>query len=94
MRTYELTIIVGTEEDETNLGKQQVDEQLKKTEAKVKKEEDKGVRDLAYMIKKREKGHYYYYEFEADPEKVLSLEEELRLLNPLLKHLLIKQDEN
>ncbi len=93
MRQYELTIIVGTEEDEATLGKQQVNEQLKKASAKVKKEEDKGVRDLAYTVKKRDKGHYYYYELEIEPENVITLEEELRLLNPLLKHLLVKKEQ-
>jgi small subunit ribosomal protein S6 len=93
MRTYELTIIVGTEEDEATLGKQQVDEQLKKAQVKVKKEEDKGIRNFAYTVKKRDKGHYYYYELEAEPENILALEEELRLLNPLLKHLLVKQED-
>ncbi|MFP4179280.1 MAG: 30S ribosomal protein S6 [Spirochaetaceae bacterium] len=93
MRQYELTIIVGTEEDEATLGKQKVDEQLQKAQVNVKKDEDKGVRDLAYPIKKRQKGHYYYYEFEADPEKTPALEQELRLLNPLLKHLLVKKEQ-
>mgnify|MGYP006439650467 CR=1 FL=1 len=93
MRQYELTIIVGTEEDESTEGKQSVDEQLKKAQAKVKKEEDKGIRDLSYPVQKREKGHYYYYEIEMEPENVKSLEEEIRILNPLLKHLLVKKED-
>lgn len=93
MREYELTIIVGTEEDEATVGKQSVDEQIKKADAKVKKEEDKGARDLAYTVNKRDKGHYYYYELELEPENANILEQELRLLNPLLKHLLIKKEQ-
>ncbi|MFO7849158.1 MAG: 30S ribosomal protein S6 [Spirochaetia bacterium] len=92
MRQYELTIIVGTEEDEATLGKQKVEEQLKKAQVNVKKEDDKGVRDLAYPIKKRQKGHYYYYEFDAEPENAPVLEQELRLLNPFIKYLLVKKE--
>jgi len=92
MRKYELTIILGTEEDETTAGKEQVEALLKKSEAAITKSDDLGIRDLAYMIKKRPKGHYYYYELEMDPENAFKLEEELRLTNQLMKHLLIKAE--
>jgi small subunit ribosomal protein S6 len=93
MRQYELTAIVGTENDETELGKQGIGEKIKKVQAQVVKEEDQGVRDLAYEVKKRDKGHYFYWELEMEPQQVQSLDEELRLLNPVLKHLLIKKEE-
>ena len=93
MRTYELTIILGTEEDETSAGKELVEALLKKSETTIKKNDDLGVRDLAYPIKKRGKGHYYYYEFEADSQNILKLEDELRLTSQLLKHLLIRKDD-
>jgi small subunit ribosomal protein S6 len=90
MRTYELTIILGTEEDEASTGKEQVEALLKKAEALITKTDDLGVRELAYLIKKRSKGHYYYYELEMNPENAFKLEEELRLTNQLMKHLMIK----
>jgi len=93
MRKYELTIILGTEEDETSTGKRQVEALLQKTEAKVKKNDDLSVRELAYPIKKRYKGHYYYYELEMDPAKALELEEQLRLSDSPLKHLLINAED-
>jgi len=93
MRTYELTIILGTEEDETSAGKEQVEALLQKSEAAITKKDDLGTRDLAYDIRKRSKGHYYYYEFQADAQNVFKLEEELRLTNQLLKHLLIRKEE-
>jgi len=92
MRQYELTAILGTEEDETSAGKEQIEELLKKGEAKIGKKEDFGIRDLAYKVKKRPKGHYVYYEFEMDPQSAYKMEEELRLANPLLKYLLIKKE--
>jgi small subunit ribosomal protein S6 len=93
MRQYELTAIVGTENDETEMGKQGIDEKIKKVQAKVLTEEDLKIRDLAYTVKKRNKGHYYYWELELEPQQVQDLDEELRLLNPVLKHLLIKKDD-
>jgi len=93
MRTYELTIILGTEENETSTGKEKVEDLLKKSKASITKTDDLGVRDLAYLINKRSKGHYYYYEFEADPQDVFKLEDELRLTNQLLKHLLIRKEQ-
>jgi small subunit ribosomal protein S6 len=93
MRQYELTAIVGTENDETELGKKGIDDTIKKVQAQVIREEDSGIRDLAYEVKKRDKGHYYYWELELEPQQVQLLDEELRLLNPVLKHLLIKKEE-
>jgi len=92
MRKYELTIILGTEEDETSTGKELVEGLLKKGEANILKTDDLGVRDLAYPIKKRPKGHYFYYELDMDPEKAFQIEEELRLTNQLMKHLMIKAE--
>jgi small subunit ribosomal protein S6 len=93
MRKYELTIILGTEENETSTGKEQVEALLLKSEAATTKNDDLGIRDLAYAIRKRRKGHYYYYEFDAEPQNVFKLEEELKLTNPLLKHLLIRKEQ-
>ena len=92
MRKYELTIILGTEEEETSAGKEQVEALLNKAEAKITKQDDLNIRELAYEIKKRTKGHYFYYEMDMDPSHAFKLEEELRLTDPLLKYLLIKNE--
>ena len=51
-----------------------------------------GVKDLAYEIKKEAKGHYNYFEIEADPDSVAAMEKEFRLSAHFLKYLFVKKE--
>ena len=93
MKTYELTVIFRPSEDEFTKGKQLVDELLTKQQVSVDASQDLSVRMLAYPIDREEKGHYLYYEFTSPPETVSSLERALKLMNPVLKHLIVKKEE-
>ncbi len=92
MRTYELTCIFRIDEDAYNKGKELVKTLSEKLSSKIIKDEDMGVKDLAYEIKKEAKGHYNYFEIEADPESVASMEKEFRLSAPFLKYLFVKKE--
>jgi small subunit ribosomal protein S6 len=59
---------------------------------KVEKEDLWGKRHLAYKIKGHEEGYYVLYFIELPSEKVVKLEEELRMTNDLLRYILIKRD--
>lgn len=92
MRTYEFTCIFRTDEDSFRKGKELVKAQFDKQSIKVLKEEDLGVKELAYEIKKETKGHYYYYELEASPETIAAMEKDYRLSNTFLKYLFVKKE--
>lgn len=92
MRTYEFTVIFRADEDLTTKGKELVMSQLNAANAVVKKEDDLGVRVLAYPIRKEEKGRYFYFELEADPAVIAGIERECRLMNPVLKFLFVKKE--
>ncbi|MBO4279927.1 MAG: 30S ribosomal protein S6 [bacterium] len=89
MRNYEFTVIFDASEEKTAKGLEFVTKALSDAGATVAKQEDMGVRNLAYMIKKQDKGHYYYFEIEADPQSINAVAAELLLQAEILKHLFV-----
>ena len=87
-KSYELTVIFPL----TLKEKEKVREELKKEQekvAKIEKETDWGEKKLAYPIKKNERGHFYFYELKANPEKIKSFEEWLKLNENILRYLIV-----
>ena len=82
--SYELTFIVL--ENETDKG---VLEILQKTDAKISKNIDLGVKQLAFPIKKQKAGHYFSVKFEVEPSKLPELEKSLKLEKSLIRYLVI-----
>ena len=58
MRNYEFTVIFDANEEKTAKGLEFVSNALKSAGATVASQEDMGVKNLAYSIKKQDKGHY------------------------------------
>lgn len=92
MRTYELTLIYRADDENYKKGKDLVKAELEKAQVKIVKDEDLGIRELAYDIKKERKGHYYYFELESDPTVIAKLDASFSLMSELLKFLFVKQD--
>lgn len=89
MRTYEATFIFRSDEEQFNLGKEFITSELEKAKIKILKEEDMGDRVLAYPIKKEERGHYFFYEMEANPDSLFPIEKAFKLKSEILKFLFI-----
>lgn len=89
MRDYEFTAIFNSDEEMATNGAEYVQKKFDEAGVQVSKKEDMGVRQLAYIIKKQEKGHYCYYEIQADPASVAKLSADFLLSGLLLKFLFI-----
>jgi len=92
MRTYEFTVILRADEDSAAKGKELIKKELAHANAAILKEEDLGVRVLAYPIKKEEKGRYLYIELEADPAVISVVEKNCHLFNQVLKFLFVRKE--
>jgi len=90
MRQYELTVVFPTEEELFRQGKEAVAAELAKQDAHDLKEEDKGDRQLAYTIKKRDRGHYILFTMNLDPQRVVVAEKAFKLNQNILKYLFVK----
>lgn len=89
MRNYEFTAIYFADEELAANGVQYVAKQFEDAGVVITKQEDMGVKQLAYTIKKQEKGHYFYYEVQANPDSIQKLSDEFILSGKLLKFLFI-----
>ena len=89
MRNYEFTVIFAANDEMTEKGLEFVSGQFKAAGANVTKQEDQGIKNFAYTIKKQEKGHYYYYELEADPQSVNKMSAEFLLQDSIVKFLFV-----
>lgn len=92
MRTYEATFIFPVNEEQFNRGKEFVKSELQKVNSTIVKEEDLGERELAYTVKKQDRGHYYYFEAELAPDVIVSLDRALKINNDVVKYLFVKKE--
>lgn len=89
MRKYEFTIIFNPDEDATEQGLTRVLAELEAAKVEITKQDDMGVKTLAYLIHKHETGHYFYFELNADPATINTFNNSFRLMHPVLKFLFV-----
>jgi len=91
MNHYELLYIVPATYSEEELGpiKEMVKTMLTKHGGQIKIENDLGKKKLSYPIKKFRQGYYLAIEFDAETQQVKPFEDELRLTNDVLRHMIV-----
>jgi small subunit ribosomal protein S6 len=92
MRLYEATFIFSPEEEVFVTTKDTVTKEMEKAGIRLVSTIDLGERDLAYAIKKKNKGHYLLFEIEADPQSIKPLDKTLKLRTGILKYLFVKKN--
>ena len=95
MNNYEVMFIVRPDMEEAEIKK--TAESMKKVltdgKAKVVEEKAMGQKELAYEIKKVNTGFYYLYVVEATKEAVAEFDRVARINENLLRHLVVKVEE-
>jgi small subunit ribosomal protein S6 len=94
---YELMYVLSPEltEDKRNKSIKQIDSILKENKAEVFHVDDWGKRDMAYTIKGFSEAYYIIYYFQVDDASFLpELEEEMKLDGGILRHMVIKRDDD
>ena len=94
MNNYELTIVLDGKAGSAT--KKRIAETLKKVlsvlKGTVKESKEWGVKDLAYKIKKSDKGLFLFFEIELDPKSAKTLDEKLRMDADIIRYLLINKE--
>ncbi len=93
MRKYEVCCLFKPDNQEFERGKEAVKKALGELGATVTKEEDMGNRSLAYEVQKFDHGHYYLFEMDMAPEQAFQTKTTFKLIDELLKFLLVRQDD-
>ncbi|MDD2505388.1 MAG: 30S ribosomal protein S6 [Bacilli bacterium] len=95
MNKYEIMFIVKTTIDEATV--KETANSLKSVittlKGKITEDRELGRKDLAYPIKKEISGFYYVFKCEANPKATEEFERKARLNENVLRHLIIKLDE-
>lgn len=92
MNTYELTLlfIEDKEQKDKKRSMKLVEDFIAKKKGKIVKQEDWGVKELAYEIQKNKTAEYYHYVLELDPKHQPELSKKLELDEYLLRYLFVR----
>jgi small subunit ribosomal protein S6 len=93
LRQYDAVFIYPPAEETLGTVKNLVSDEFKGSSVKILKEEDMGVKSLAYEIKKNDRGHYICYNIEAEPDTIKSLEKSLKLKPDILKFVFFRNQQ-
>jgi small subunit ribosomal protein S6 len=91
MRNYEAVLIFKPESELLVQGREFVKGLFADNGCNVINEEEMGEKDLAYEIKKNNKGFYLLYQFESEPENIQAFDKALKLRGEILKYLFIRK---
>lgn len=94
MKKYELVYIVHPDL-ETTIDKvsEKITKFIERKSGKVLKEENWGKKKLAYKIQKQDFGIYILVIFEAETKDLSAIENDVRLAEEVIRHLIVKKEE-
>lgn len=95
MNKYELALVVSAKvEDEVRTAVvEKAKESITSLGGQITNVDDWGKKQLAYEIQKMNEGYYYFIQFEAEPEAPAQIEENIRIMENVLRFLCVRKDE-
>ena len=95
MHKYELALVVNAkiEEDARTAVVEKAKEYIARYGGTVTEVEDWGKKRLAYDIQKMSEGFYYFIQFDADAQSPAQIEENVRIMDNVLRFLCVRKDE-
>ena len=95
MNKYEMMFIVKANADEKAIANtaKSLKDAITSMKGKISDEKELGNKELAYPIKKETVGYYFVVDFEANAETVAELDRKARIDESVLRHLIIRLDE-
>jgi small subunit ribosomal protein S6 len=95
MNKYEMMFIVKTtlDEEAANKVSKVYEDIIKSMKGKLTDSKNLGNKKLAYPIKKEATGYYYVFNFEATPEIIAEVDRKARIDESVLRHMIIRLDE-
>lgn len=92
LQHYEMMYIIPTvfAEDKIKEVIKNISSQITTVGGIIVKEENIGLKKLAYKIKHQHTGHYVLLEFDVERSQLAGLEQKFRLSDEILRHLIVK----
>ena len=94
MNKYELALVVSAkiEDDARTATVEKAKDYIVRAGGTVTEVEDWGKKKLAYEIQKMREGYYYFIQFDASAECPAEIERRVRIMEPVMRYLCVKQD--
>ena len=94
MNKYELALVVTAkvEDDVRTATVDKAKDYIARYGGTVTEVEEWGKKRLAYEIQHMREGYYYFIQFEAGPECPEQLESHMRILDNVLRYLIVRKD--
>jgi len=94
MNKYELALVVSAKvEDEVrDAVVEKAKSYIARYNGNVTEVEEWGKKKLAYEIQKMREGYYYFIQFDASAECPAEIERRVRIMEPVMRYLCVKQD--
>ena len=95
MNKYELALIVSAkiEDDARAAVVEKAKEYITRFGGTVTEVEDWGKKKLAYDIQKMSEGYFYFIQFDAEPTVPAEVEQDVRIMDNVLRFLVVRKDE-
>lgn len=94
MMNYEIMFILDpTLEDDKKEATVETVKGIIEADGQVTKVDIWGMRKLAYPIQKKNEGYYVVVEFAGNPELPKELDRRMRIMDAVIRHLIINKDE-
>ena len=94
MNKYELAVVVNAkiEDDARTATIEKVKELIARFGGNVTDVDEWGKKRLAYEIQKMREGYYYFIQFEADADCPAEIERHVRIMDNVLRYLVVRKD--
>jgi small subunit ribosomal protein S6 len=95
MSKYELALVVNAkiEDDARAAVVEKAKDYIGRAGGTVTNVDDWGRKKLAYEIQKMDEGFYYFIQFDAETDAPAKLETDVRIMDNVLRFLIVKPDE-
>lgn len=96
MNKYELALVVSAKLDSEAIAAtvQRAKDYIERFGGTIGEVEEWGKRKLAYEIQKQTEAYYFFINFEAESQAPAQLESVLRIMDNVLRYLVLAKDEN
>lgn len=95
MNKYELAVVVSAkiEDEERNAVVEQCKALIERFGGAITEVDDWGKKRLAYEIQKMKEAFYYFIKFDAESTVPAEIESRVRIMDNVIRYLVVRQDE-
>lgn len=95
MNKYELALVVSAkiEDDARTATVEKAKDYIVRAGGTVTEVEDWGKKKLAYDIQKMSEGYFYFIQFDAEATAPATIEQDVRIMDNVLRFLCVRKDE-